>query len=38
MLENLKAVAANYRRAGIERFVLAYFVRDRQELRSVHEC
>jgi adenylylsulfate kinase len=37
MLENLKAVAANYRRAGIQRFVLAYFVRDRQELRSVHE-
>ena len=35
MLENLKAVAANYRRAGIQRFVLAYFVRDAGEVRGV---
>jgi len=35
MLANLAAVAGNYRRAGIRRFVLAYFVRDLAEVRRV---
>jgi adenylylsulfate kinase len=35
MLRNLAAVAANYRQAGIRRFVLAYFVRDPGEVRGV---
>ena len=35
MLGNLAAVAANYRRAGIRLFVLAYFIRDASELRDV---
>jgi hypothetical protein len=35
MLQNLAAVAANYRRAGIKLFVLAYFVRSPGEVRSV---
>jgi adenylylsulfate kinase len=35
MLENLAAVAVNYRRAGIRFFVLAYFVRSRAEVREV---
>jgi len=34
-LRNLAAVAANYRQAGIRRFVLAYFVRDPGEVRGV---
>jgi hypothetical protein len=35
MLANLAAVAANYRQAGIRRFVLAWFARDAGELQSV---
>jgi adenylylsulfate kinase len=38
MLRNLAAVAANYRQAGIRRFVLAYFVRDHAEVRAVCEA
>ena len=38
MLPNLAAVAANYRRAGIRRFVLAYFVRALAEVRGVREA
>jgi hypothetical protein len=38
MLENLAAVAANYRRAGIRLFVLAYFVRDIGEVRDVRNA
>lgn len=35
MLQNLAAVAANYRRAGIRLFVLAYFVRSSAEAQEV---
>jgi len=38
LLQNLAAVAANYRRAGIERFVLAYFVRTRGEARGLRDA
>jgi len=38
MVANLAAVAGNYRRAGIRRFVLAYFVRDRAEVQGVREA
>ena len=38
MLQNLAAVAANYRRAGIGRFVLAYFVRSPGEVADVREA
>ena len=38
MLANLAAVAGNYRRAGIRRFVLAYFVRDQAEVRGVRNA
>jgi adenylylsulfate kinase len=38
MLENLAAVTANYRRAGIRLFVLAYFVRSAGEVRGVREA
>jgi hypothetical protein len=38
MVANLAAVAGNYRRAGIRRFVLAYFVRDRTEVQGVREA
>jgi membrane protein implicated in regulation of membrane protease activity len=38
MLRNLAAVAANYRRAGIRRFVLAYFVRSPYEVRAVRQA
>jgi hypothetical protein len=38
MLQNLTAVMANYRRAGIRLFVLAYFVRSPDEVRSVREA
>ncbi len=38
MLANLKAVAANYRRAGISRLVLAYFIQDAQELQAIREA
>jgi adenylylsulfate kinase len=37
MLQNLAAVAANYRRAGVRLFVLAYFVRSRDEVRQVRD-
>ncbi len=37
MLQNLAAVVANFRRAGIRLFVLAYFVRDAREVRQVRE-
>jgi hypothetical protein len=35
MLKNLAAVTANYRKAGIRLFVLAYFVRDPSEMARV---
>jgi adenylylsulfate kinase len=35
MLQNLAAVTANYRKAGIRLFVLAYFVRDPGEMARV---
>src|SRR5258708_35959649 len=38
MLHNLAAVAANYRRAGIRLFVLAYFVRSPGEVRAVRQA
>lgn len=38
MLQNLAAVAANYRRAGIGLFVLAYFVRSPREVQRVREA
>jgi energy-coupling factor transporter ATP-binding protein EcfA2 len=38
MLANLAAVAANYRRAGILRFVLAYFVRTAGEVQAVEQA
>jgi adenylylsulfate kinase len=38
MLQNMAAVAANYRRAGIRLFVLAYFVRSLSEVGGVREA
>ena len=38
MLQNLAAVAANYRRAGARPFVLAYFVRSPDEVRQVRDA
>ena len=38
MLQNLAAVAANYRRAGIRLFVLAYFARSPDEVRGIREA
>jgi hypothetical protein len=38
MLRNLAAVAANYRKAGIRLFVLAYFVRSHSEVTGVREA
>ena len=38
MLRNLAAVAANYRQAGIRRFVLAYFVRDPGDVRGIRQA
>jgi len=38
MLQNMAAVAANYRRAGIRLFVLAYFVRSLSEVGRVREA
>lgn len=38
MLRNLAAVAANYREAGIDVFILAYFIRDHGALRGVREA
>jgi hypothetical protein len=37
MRRNLAAVMANYRRAGIRLFVLAYFIRSRDEVRGARE-
>lgn len=36
--QNLAAVAANYRQAGIRLFVLAYLVRSRGEVRGVRDA
>jgi energy-coupling factor transporter ATP-binding protein EcfA2 len=38
MLANLAAVAANYRRAGIPNFVLAYFVRSAGEVDAIEQA
>ena len=38
MLQNLAAVAANYRRAGIRLFVLGYFVRCSAEAQEVERA
>ena len=38
MLQNLAAVAANYRKAGIRFFVLAYFARSTGEIQGVREA
>ena len=38
MLRNVAAVAANYREAGVGTFVVAWFVRDHDALRSVQEA
>jgi hypothetical protein len=38
MLRNLAAVAPNYRDAGVEVFVVAYFLRDVNALHSVREA
>ena len=38
MLQNLTAVAANYRRAGIRVFALAYFVRSPGEVQGVRQA
>ncbi len=38
MEQNLAAVAANYLRAGIRLFVLAYFVRSPEEVQGVREA
>jgi hypothetical protein len=38
MLANLAAVAANYRRAGIPNFVLAYFVRTAHEVHAIEQA
>ena len=38
MLQNLAAVAANYQRAGIRRFVLAYFARSPAEVQAVRDA
>ena len=38
MLRNLAAVAANYRQAGIRMFVLAYFARSADEVKSIREA
>jgi hypothetical protein len=38
MLQNLAAVAANYQRAGIRLFVLAYFARSAGEVQGVREA
>jgi adenylylsulfate kinase-like enzyme len=37
MLQNLAAVAANYQRAGVQLFVLSYFVRSPDELQAVRD-
>jgi adenylylsulfate kinase-like enzyme len=38
MLRNLSAVASNYREAGVEVFIVAYFIRDHEALAAVREA
>ncbi len=38
LLRNLADAAGNYRRAGIRRFVLAYFVRDGAEVQALRQA
>jgi energy-coupling factor transporter ATP-binding protein EcfA2 len=38
LVQNLAGVAANYRRAGIRLFVLAYFVRSRDEVQRLRKA
>ena len=38
MLQNLAGVTANYRRAGIRLFVLAYFARSPSEVQDLREA
>ncbi len=38
LLQNLAAVAANYQRAGVCLFVLAYFVRSTSQVQSIREA
>jgi hypothetical protein len=38
LLQNLVDVAGNYRRVGIQLFVLAYFVRDHTELQALQKA
>ena len=38
LLQNLADVTGNYRRAGIHRFVLAYFLRDATELQALRKA
>jgi adenylylsulfate kinase len=38
MLQNLAAVASNYRDAGISVFIVAYFIRNHHALRAVREA
>jgi hypothetical protein len=38
LLQNLADVGGNYRRAGIHRFVLAYFLRDATELQALRKA
>jgi hypothetical protein len=37
-MQNLRAVTANYQRAGIQRFVLAYFARSPGEVREIRRA
>jgi hypothetical protein len=37
-MQNLEAVAANYRRSGIRRFVLAYFARSSGEVQEIRRA
>ena len=38
MLQNLAAVAANYRRAAVRLFVVAYFARSSAEVQGIQEA
>lgn len=38
MLANLRAVVANYARAGVDWYVLAYFIRDAGELQALRDA
>lgn len=38
MLQNLRAVVANYRRAGVRLFVLAYFARSSDEVQAIRSA